>query len=60
MNDCSPVRQALIWAVALAVSAAIGSGLSSRDWLDALLYAVVLAPMTFLLMWALLDHKQKR
>lgn len=60
MKNFSPWQQALVWAVMLALGAAVGSGLSSGDWLTALLYAAVPAPLTFLLMWVLIDRKQKR
>ena len=60
MQSRTSLQQALIWAVVLSLGPAVGTGLSSGDWLDAFLYAALLAPVTFLVMWALIDYKQKR
>lgn len=59
VKTSTPVRQALFGAAAVAAGTAGGTALSSGQWRNAVLYAVVLAPVTFLLLWAILDRKQQ-
>ena len=60
MKNFAAWQQAIIYAVVLPLGPAVGTGLSSGDWLEGFLYAALLAPVVFLVMWALIDHKQKR
>ncbi len=59
VRDSKPVQKAAVRAASMAAAAAVGTGLSTGDWREAFLYAAVLSPVTFLVAWALLDHKQR-
>ncbi len=58
MSDGRPLRDAAVRTVLLTVAVAVGTGLSRGGWRDAFFAAAVFAPVTFLVMWAILDRKR--